>query len=91
MFYELLASSVLNVFKAFASLCTCLEKRNKSYDVLCSDNNFLHCSGNLDYPIRLTLKKAVVFHEMPCLRFAGYDTLIPGENIILKNSGTSSK
>lgn len=91
MLFELLGTALISVFKAFTSLCTCMKKPTNTYDILCNEKNLGHCSGNLNYQIRLSLNKSVVFHEMPSLRLSGYDTVIPGEYIILKNTGTSCK
>lgn len=89
MCFEILATSVFNVFKVCTSICTCMDKPEKFYDVLCGDKVFLYCAGNLDHPIRLTLKRSVVFHDMPSLILDGYETVIPGEHLLLKNTGTS--
>lgn len=88
MCFHSIAIPFLKAFEAFTSLCACMGRPKTRYDVLCNEA-ILHCSGSLEYPVRLTLKKSVVFHEMPNLRLIGYDSVIPGEYIILKNTGTS--
>lgn len=51
--------------------------------------NFPECTGDSQSPIELSCKDATEFNEVPPMKFHGYSRTIPGESLILQNTGHS--